>query len=46
VWLWISNLAVLLGAELNAELERGRELEAGMPAERELQLEPRDPPKD
>jgi membrane protein len=42
VWLWISNIAVLLGAELNAELERGRELEAGLPAERELQLEPRD----
>jgi membrane protein len=46
VWLWISNLAVLLGAELNAELERGRELEAGLPADRDLQLEPRDPPKD
>ena len=29
VWLWISNIAVLLGAELNAELERGRQLEAG-----------------
>jgi membrane protein len=46
VWLWISNLAVLLGAELNAELERGRELEAGMPADGEIQLEPRDPPKE
>jgi membrane protein len=45
VWLWISNLAVLLGAELNAELERSRELEAGLPAHEELQLEPRDPPK-
>ncbi|MDP8942978.1 MAG: YihY/virulence factor BrkB family protein [Actinomycetota bacterium] len=45
VWLWISNIVVLLGAELNAELERGRELEAGMPAEREIQLEPRDEPK-
>ena len=45
VWLWISNIAVLLGAELNAELERGRELEAGRPAERELQIEPRDEPK-
>jgi membrane protein len=45
IWLWISNLAVLLGAELNAELERGRELEAGQPAERELQIEPRDPAK-
>ena len=46
IWLWISNIAVLLGAELNAELERGRELEAGEPAERELQLPPRDDPKD
>jgi membrane protein len=45
VWLWISNLAVLLGAELNAELERGRELQAGLPAQREIQLEPRDEPK-
>jgi membrane protein len=45
VWLWLSNVVVLLGAELNAELERGRELEAGAPAERELQLEPRDAPR-
>ena len=45
VWLWISNVAILLGAELNAELERGRELEQGRPAERELQLPPRDRPK-
>jgi membrane protein len=29
VWLWISNVAILLGAELNAELERGRRIEAG-----------------
>ena len=42
VWLWITNLAVLLGAEFNAELERGRELEAGQPAEEELQLPPKD----
>jgi membrane protein len=46
VWLWISNLAILLGAELNAEVERGRELEAGVPPEQTLDLEPRDPPKD
>jgi membrane protein len=45
VWLWISNIALLLGAEFNAELERGRELEAGQPAEREFQLEPREAPK-
>ena len=45
VWLWISNIAVLLGSELNAELERGRELEQGRPAERELQLAPRDDPR-
>ena len=44
VWLWISNLAVLLGAEFNAELERGRELELDTPgAEKSVQLEPRDP---
>jgi membrane protein len=43
VWLWVSNLALLLGAELNAELERGRELDAGLPAERGLQLPPRAP---
>jgi membrane protein len=42
VWLWISNLAVLLGAELNAELERGRRIEAGHPADREPFVEPRD----
>ena len=29
VWLWISNIAILLGAEFNAELERGRAIEAG-----------------
>jgi membrane protein len=45
VWLWISNVAVLLGAELNAEVERSRELEEGVPeAERRLQLRPREEP--
>lgn len=29
LWLWISNICILLGAELNAELERSRKLEAG-----------------
>jgi membrane protein len=43
IWLWISNLAVLFGAEFNAELERGRELQAGMrEAEQTIQLPPRD----
>jgi membrane protein len=42
LWLWITNLALLFGAELDSELERGRELQAGLPAERELQLPPQD----
>jgi membrane protein len=42
VWLWMSNIAVLLGAELNAELERGRSIEAGSPPDREPFIEPRD----
>jgi membrane protein len=42
VWLYISNNALLLGVELNAELERARELKKGLPAEDRLQVEPRD----
>jgi membrane protein len=42
IWLWISNIAVLLGAELNAEVERARELEGGVPEDQTLALEPRD----
>ena len=42
VWLWISNIAVLLGAEFNAELERGRQIESGHPPEKEPFLPPRD----
>jgi membrane protein len=45
VWLWISNLAVLLGAEINAELERGRRIEAGHPSHKEPFVEPRDTTK-
>jgi membrane protein len=46
VWLWISNLAILFGHQLNAELERGAEIEEGRPgAEQEIQLEPRVDPK-
>jgi membrane protein len=42
LWIWITNVALLLGAEIDSELERGRQLQAGMPAERDLQLPPRD----
>jgi membrane protein len=43
VWLYISNIAVLLGAEFNAEVERGRQVEAGKADEEtEPFLEPRD----
>ncbi|GLZ01315.1 YihY/virulence factor BrkB family protein [Actinoplanes sp. NBRC 103695] len=42
VWLWISNQAILLGAELDAELERGRAIAAGHPADEEPFLELRD----
>jgi membrane protein len=45
VWLWISNLALLLGAEWNAELERARQIEAGHPADSEPFVEPRKRPK-
>jgi membrane protein len=45
VWLWISNVAILFGHELNAELEREAEIEEGKPgAEREIQLVPRADP--
>ena len=46
VWLWITNNVILFGAEVNAELERGRELEAGQPAEKDIQLPHRRPPKE
>ncbi len=45
VWLWLSNLAILFGAEVNAELERGRELQAGQPAEEDIQLPHRHRPR-
>ncbi len=44
VWFWISNIAVLLGAEFDAELERGRTIEAGQPPGQEPFLPPRDAP--
>jgi membrane protein len=42
VWLWITNVALLLGAEFDAELERERELAAGLPAEDQIQLPPKE----
>ena len=45
LWLWITNLALLFGAELDAELERGRELQAGIAAEETVQLPPKDTSK-
>lgn len=46
VWMWLTNLALLIGAEVNAELERSRELETGQPeAAERLQLTPRQEPK-
>ena len=42
IWMWISNVAILLGAEFNAELERGRAVAAGHPADREPFSELRD----
>lgn len=42
VWLWITNIAILLGAEFNAETERQRLLEAGLPPDVEPYLELRD----
>jgi membrane protein len=45
VWLWLSNTAILLGAELNAELERGRAIAAGHPVDAEPYMELRDTSK-
>lgn len=42
LWLWITNNALLFGAEVDAELERSRQLQAGIRAEETIQLPPRD----
>jgi membrane protein len=46
VWLWITNIIVLLGAELNAEMERSRAIRAGHPADEEPFLPLRSEPKE
>jgi membrane protein len=44
LWMWITNMAILLGAELNAEVERAQQLHRGMRgAEEKLQVEEREP---
>jgi membrane protein len=46
LWMWITNMAILLGAELNAETERAHQLHRGVRgAEERLGLEPREPSK-
>ncbi|MCC8908011.1 MULTISPECIES: YihY/virulence factor BrkB family protein [unclassified Curtobacterium] len=42
LWVWITNNALLFGAEFDAELERGRQLQAGIRAEEDIQLPERD----
>jgi membrane protein len=42
LWLWLTNTAILLGAEFNAELERGRAIAAGTPPGTEPFVEMRD----
>jgi len=42
VWLWLSNIAILMGAEINAELEHGRAIADGLPEDVERFAEPRD----
>lgn len=44
VWLWVSNLALLVGAEFDAELDRARAHEAGLPQGKEPYLPLRDDP--
>ena len=46
MWLWLTGLALLLGAEINAEAERSRELRKGEPAEVDLQAPPKANEKD
>ena len=40
VWLWLTNVALLFGAEVNAEIERRKELDEGVPEDDTLALPP------
>ena len=42
IWLWISNLAILLGVEFDAEMEHERALHEGLPRDAELFAVPKD----
>lgn len=42
LWLWIANLALLFGAQFDVELARGRQLQGGIRAEKDLRVAPRD----
>ena len=42
LWLWIANMAILIGAEFDAEVERVRQLQAGIPSETQVQVPLRD----
>src|SRR4051812_35980604 len=47
IWFWLINVALLFGIELDAEIERTKELKEGVPrADKEIQLDARDDPKD
>ncbi|MGY2082112.1 YihY/virulence factor BrkB family protein [Modestobacter sp. SYSU DS0657] len=46
IWFWLINLSLLFGIEFDAEVERTKELKAGVPrAEKEIQLDARSEPK-
>src|SRR3712207_3381433 len=47
IWFWLINVALLFGIEMDAEIERTKELKEGVPrAEKEIQLDARAEPKD
>jgi len=47
IWFWLINVALLFGIEMDAEIERTKELKEGVPrADKEIQLDARDTPKD
>jgi membrane protein len=40
VWLWLTNVALIFGGEVNAEIERSKEIAEGVPEPRTLDLPP------